>query len=127
MKRRRFYFCSTAFIIILGIFSRKIDGIPPFIGDLLYAMMIYSALRMIFLKPLRCTALTALMICFAIEFSQLIRSGWIIEIRKTLFGRYVLGQGFLWGDLLAYSLGVAIALIVDNYWTKKAGNEFSGL
>ena len=69
--------------------------------------------------------ITSLLICHAIEFFQLYQSEWIIEIRKTLFGRYVLGQGFLWTDILAYTFGILTAFtierIISTYKTKKSG------
>ncbi len=125
MKERLFYFTATIAIIIAGILSRKIHWIPLFTGDALYAIMIYSALRMVFLKPLKLTALIALVVCFAIECSQLIRSEWMLAIRDTTFGRHVLGQGFLWSDLLAYSIGISIALILDSLIQKKHSKTVS--
>jgi hypothetical protein len=37
----------------------------------------------------------------------------MIELRKTMFGRYVLGQGFLWTDILAYTFGIAVAFSIE--------------
>ena len=56
----------------------------------------------------------SLLTCYCIEFLQLYQSEWIIAIRKTLFGRYVLGQGFLWSDILAYTFGIVFAFLIDN-------------
>lgn len=106
-------------IIVLGILTRKISIIPLFVGDLLYAMMIYFIVRFFsnkndFIK----TAIIALLICFSIEFLQLYQANWMIEIRKNTFGRYVLGQGFLWSDLVAYFVGVLISYLIDKYSKK---------
>ena len=49
-----------------------------------------------------------LYLCFLLEFSQLYQVKWINNIRKTGPGKLVLGQGFLWSDLLAYSLGILV-------------------
>lgn len=62
--------------------------------------------------------LLSLLICYAIEFLQLYQAKWIIELRKTLFGRYVLGQGFLWSDILAYTFGAFSALILEQITLK---------
>lgn len=106
-------------IIILGILSRKISIIPLFVGDLLYAMMIYFIVRFFFNKnDLLKSAIIALLICFSIEFLQLYQANWMIEIRKTTFGHYVLGQGFLWSDLVAYFIGVLISYSIDKYSKK---------
>jgi Protein of unknown function (DUF2809) len=101
-------------IILLGILSRKISFIPLFVGDLLYATMIYFMVRIFsnrkdFLK----SAIIAMLICFSIELLQFYKANWMIEIRKTTFGHYVLGQGFLWSDLVAYLVGTLIGFFLD--------------
>lgn len=60
----------------------------------------------------------ALLICYSVEFLQLYQADWIIELRKTLFGRYVLGQGFLWSDILAYTFGAVSAFILEKITLK---------
>ena len=50
-----------------------------------------------------------------IEFSQLYQENWIIEIRNTTLGHLVLGQGFLWSDLLAYTFGSIICYILEKF------------
>lgn len=111
---RFFYFFLITTTILLGILSRKIEGIPTFLGDSLYAVMVYFGVRMFFLSlNLKKTAILALSFCFCIEFLQLYRADWMLEIRRTALGHYVLGQGFLWSDLGFYTLGVLIAFGID--------------
>ncbi|HEY1193983.1 DUF2809 domain-containing protein [Flavobacterium sp.] len=113
-KARTYYFLTFLSIIALGILSRKIAFIPLWIGDFLYAVMIYFLVR-IFLpfKKAFSIFLLSLFICYCIEFLQLYQAEWMIELRKTLFGRYVLGQGFLWSDILAYTFGASFAFILE--------------
>jgi hypothetical protein len=124
-KSRVYYFFVFLFIIFLGILSRKVSFIPLWIGDFLYAAMIYILVR-IFLpnKKASLIAVLSLLICYSIEFLQLYQGEWMIELRKTLFGRYVLGQGFLWSDILAYTFGVSAALCIEkmtlNYLNRKS-------
>ena len=108
------YFIFVLIVIALGITSRKIDGVPTYFGDTLYAMMVYFGLRIFFINlNLKKTAILALLFCFIIEFLQLYQAEWIIEIRKTTLGHYALGQGFLWSDLAYYTLGIIIAFWND--------------
>jgi len=108
------YFWLTILILVLGILSRKASIIPLFFGDILYAVLIYFGLRfLLFNLPIKITALLALTFCFIIEVSQLFQTPWMIAIRKTTLGHYVLGQGFLWSDLLCYFVGIFIALNFD--------------
>jgi hypothetical protein len=115
LKKHRLYYSVILILIIsLGILSRKIDFIPLCIGDFLYAVMIYVLTRIFFInKKALLIAIASLLLCYSIEFFQLYQAEWIIELRKTLFGRYVLGQGFLWGDILAYTLGIVVAFGVE--------------
>lgn len=114
------YFILIVFVIALGISSRKMEGIPTFFGDTLYAVMIYFGLRMLFVDfSIKKTAVLALLICFAIELLQLYDAEWMLEIRRTTLGHYILGQGFLWSDLGYYTLGVLIAFVLDLTWIKR--------
>ncbi|KRD58395.1 hypothetical protein ASE40_18885 [Flavobacterium sp. Root935] len=114
MKSRVYYFIIFLSIIFLGILSRKISFIPLWIGDFLYAVMIYFLVRIFLpLKKAFLIALLSLLICYSIEFLQLYQAECIVELRKTLFGRYVLGQGFLWSDILAYTFGIAVASLIE--------------
>jgi len=115
LKKYRLYYCIIFLgIIFLGILSRKISFIPLWIGDLLYAVMIYTLIRIAFInKKAIQIAIISLLICFGIEFLQLYQGEWMIELRETLLGRYTLGHDFLWTDILAYTLGVAIAFTIE--------------
>jgi hypothetical protein len=115
MKSKRFqYFIIILIVIALGIISRKITILPLYMGDFFYAMMIYFIIRMLFLsQQLSYVVAFSLALCYLIEYSQLYQAHWIIEIRKTFLGRYMLGQGFLWSDLIAYFFGITTALSLD--------------
>jgi hypothetical protein len=113
-NNRLSYFNLIVSVIILGIVSRKIDGVPTFFGDTLYAVMIYFEMRSLFInKNFLTIILLALVFCFGIEFLQLYSAEWMLAIRRTTLGHYALGQGFLWSDLGYYTLGIIIAFLID--------------
>jgi hypothetical protein len=113
------YFILVVITIILGILSRKIDGIPTYFGDTLYAVMIYFGMRFIFVNHNKNIAIIfALFFCYSIEFQQIYRADWIVQIRRTSLGHYVLGQGFLWSDLVFYTIGVFVAYLADSVLIK---------
>jgi ABC-type Fe3+-siderophore transport system permease subunit len=100
--------------IIIGLLSRHFSFIPLFIGDILWALMVYFIVRFLFVrKPVKFIVTGSLLFCYLIEFSQLYKAPWINELRHTLFGRLVLGEGFLWSDLLCYTVGVVIGVWVN--------------
>ena len=113
-SNRQNYFILILFVLILGILSRKISVIPLFIGDVLYAVLIYFGLRFLFIHlKTHKTFLLSLLFCFSIEILQLAQMDWLIGLRKTTLGHYILGQGFLWLDLLCYIFGTLMAFIID--------------
>ena len=77
--------------------------------------MIFYVVKMLFIKNTTIkSAVLAILICSSIEFFQLYQAKWITTIRESLFGRYILGEGFLWSDIVAYTFGVAIAYTIDS-------------
>ena len=79
MRRNRIlYLILTIITIILGLLSRKVQGLPQII-----------------------------------EISQLYHAPWIDSIRATTLGGLILGFGFLWSDLICYTVGIVIGAIID--------------
>lgn len=121
MTKRVVYFIITVVVMLMGLLSRKFmfifpSSIAPFVGDMLWAMMVYFGFRFLFPKlELLKSFNIALIFSFAIETSQLYQAEWINIIRKTTIGGLVLGHGFLWMDLISYFIGIIIALIIDKF------------
>ncbi|MDV6167348.1 DUF2809 domain-containing protein [Flavobacterium sp. DG1-102-2] len=121
MKKRIIYCIIIIITIALGLFVRvKRQWFPDivnlYLGDILYAFMMYYIISFITIENvIRYRAILALAVCFCIEFLQLYRADWINSIRGTFPGRLVLGSGFLWSDLLAYTIGVSVAFIFEKF------------
>lgn len=109
-KARLIYTFLFLITIGIGLISREIAAIPLWIGDALWAVMIFWLMALLFpsFQVIR-LMLVSLAICYLIEISQLYQAEWINELRRTLPGRLILGQGFLWSDLWAYTIGVFTA------------------
>lgn len=113
-KKRVVYFTLVCVVILLGLISRQLSFVPLFTGDLLWAVMMFFIVRVIF--PKRAPMLIvfiSLILCYAVEVSQLYQAEWINTIRQTLPGRLILGQGFLWSDIVSYTLGILLALFFE--------------
>ncbi|MCE9554941.1 MAG: DUF2809 domain-containing protein [Planctomycetes bacterium] len=108
--------CCT---MVLGLLSRQYPHLfPAFIaqyaGDTLWALAAFLGIG--FLLPRWSTlsvAGLALLFSYAIEISQLYQEPWINQIRHTLLGGLILGYGFLWSDLICYTIGVGLGAAVE--------------
>lgn len=120
IKRKRYLYIIAAMIVVfLGLASRKLSGNLPeilnmYLGDALWALMIYLFVAVIFKTPsIKWVAISSLLFCYLIELSQLYHAFWIDGIRNTRLGGLILGFGFLWSDILAYTMGVGIGILIE--------------
>ncbi len=120
MKPRFAYFILALLTIVLGIASRKIVGIPLLMGDILYAVLVYFGFRWLLVKSKAPWQIgLPLLFCFAIEIQQLSTAAALVAIRETTLGHYVLGQGFLWSDLLCYTMGIGLGYVIDQFYIQR--------
>ena len=100
-------------LIPLGLLSRQVSWIPAETGDALWAMMVFCLWRIILFRcRLSTVAIISLAHSFLVEFSQMLTWPWLVSFRSTFIGHMMLGQGFLWIDLLAYVIGIACIYII---------------
>lgn len=118
-RNRLLYAIFTIIVIILGLSSRKFAFALPellndYLGDALWALMIFIGFGFLFPKiETKKLAFISLIFCYGIEMIQLYHAEWIDNIRATTLGGLVLGYGFLWSDLVAYTIGVGVGLIFE--------------
>ncbi|MGD6888015.1 DUF2809 domain-containing protein [Bacillus mobilis] len=124
-RNRLLYALFTIVVIILGLSSRKLAFVLPqllndYLGDALWALMIFTGFGFLFPKiETKKLAFISLLFCYGIELSQWYHAEWIDNIRATTLGGLVLGYGFLWSDLVAYTIGVGVGFLFEFILRKK--------
>jgi len=119
LKARIAYVIVTVLMIVAGLATRQWgDFLPEFValhgGDAIWAAMIYSGFRFLAPhKPLGWALACSIIFCYAIETSQLYQADWIRAIRDTRLGSLVLGNGFLFIDLVRYAAGILLVYAAD--------------
>ncbi|OHX67930.1 ribosomal maturation YjgA family protein [Flammeovirga pacifica] len=108
-RHRLTYFFYILCVIGLGLLSRTCyipELIYPYLGDFLYAVMFYCIVAFLFKnKSSKYIFLISVSICYLIECQQLLSFDWLIAFRNTTVGSLILGHGFLWSDIVSYTLG----------------------
>ena len=118
-RRRSLYLIAAIVVVALGLASRRYgDVLPQFIaeyaGDTLWALMVFLGICVVWPgSSVWRVAVATLLISYGVEVSQLYHAAWIDTLRRTTLGRLTLGSGFLWSDLVCYSAGVAVGVVLD--------------
>jgi glycopeptide antibiotics resistance protein len=109
------YFLAATGLLLLEIFIALFVHdrfIRPYAGDFLATILLYCLLGSFFRASEWRLAGVALLISYIIEGLQYIdllgRLGWHSRVARIVFGSH-----FEWGDMLAYTLGGAVALAIS--------------
>lgn len=119
MKRElKIHVPISILIIALGLPARFFQEYLPrwyvlYFGDFLWAMLIYFLYALIFRLKIKQAFLIALFTAYAIEISQLFKPDWLEYLRSFKILALILGYGFLWSDIIAYSLGITVGALLD--------------
>lgn len=119
IRRRMIYLACAACVMLLGLASRRYASyLPAFLGaysgDTLWALMLFLLVSVVCVRhtPLQRAAISVTL-AYMVEFSQLYHAAWIDSLRQTVLGGLVLGFGFLWTDLVCYSVGIGLGAGAD--------------
>lgn len=106
-------------MICLGLLSRSnYIPLPTFIaayaGDTLWALLVFLGFGWLFpAHPTFRVALYAAAFSLGIELSQLYHTPWLDALRANRLAALVLGQGFLWSDLVCYAVGIVLGVMLE--------------
>ena len=119
MRTRFVYLLAAIGVVITGLASRRYrEQLPAFLadyaGDTLWALMLFLLVSTLLAgRPVLVRGASSLALAFLVEISQLYHARWIDSIRQTTLGGLVLGFGFLWTDLVCYSVGIVTGSLTE--------------
>lgn len=125
VRRRVVYLALLTIIILIGLPTRLIpQSIPSFMvnygGDALWALAIFLIFGLLFPKArTRTLAFAAIALSWGIEFSELYQADWINAVRATRLGGLILGYTFLWSDLVSYTCGITLGVLLEQILFRK--------
>ncbi len=113
---KKHYFITTIllFLIEVGIaLYIHDDFIRPYMGDVLVVLLLYCFIQSFFTFSVKATAVVVLLFSFTIEFLQYIHIVEKLGLQKYAIARTVLGTSFSWIDLLCYTIGVILIVLIE--------------
>jgi hypothetical protein len=127
-RNRTVYAVFMIIVTICGLASRHYAEILPdfianYAGDTLWALMVFFLIGWLFSAlAIWQVASMALTFAFVIECSQLYHAPWLDEWRHYWLVALIIGRGFLWSDLICYSVGVAMGAVGEWLWLQYGRN-----
>ncbi len=118
--KKYFGFAILLFIIEVLIALYINDNIiRPYFGDILVVILMYCFIKS-FLKLAVLKAVSfVLAFSFMVEILQYFKFVELIGLGHSAIARTVMGTTFVWMDFVAYTIGLAIVLLVEKFWMHK--------
>jgi len=104
--------------VLIALFVHN-NFVRPYIGDVLVVILLYCFLKSFLPLPVFSAATVVLLFSFTVEFLQFINIVNKLGLGKSKMARIIIGTSFSWLDLLSYSVGIIIVMVVEKYWLKK--------
>ncbi len=114
----RFFLLTLVLFVIEVLIAVYVHDnfVRPYVGDYLVVMLLYCAVRtFINASPLK-IALAVLLFAYCIELLQYFHLVDRLGLAGNTIARTVIGYGFEWLDLLAYTLGVISILLLEYFF-----------
>lgn len=120
---RKNYFAAAVllFLIETGIALFVNDRfVRPYVGDFLVVILIYCFLKSFWKATPSKVGLYVLLFAFAVEAGQHFQLVKRLGLHHSELAKTVIGTGFDWGDLVAYSLGILSILSFEKWVLRKS-------
>lgn len=111
----RYFFCALVLFItevLIAVFVHD-TFIRPTFGDVLVVMLMYCGIRTFVEASYRSVTLVTLLLAYIIEVTQYFNLIVYLGLEHSTLARCILGSSFSWGDMLAYTVGVAVIWVVE--------------
>jgi DNA integrity scanning protein DisA with diadenylate cyclase activity len=88
--------------------------IRPYGGDFLVVILLYCLIKSFINTPVLKTACGVLLFSYIVEISQYFHLVSLLGLQNSKIAKILLGTSFSFTDLLAYTLGILLVIIIEN-------------
>ncbi|PTB96161.1 DUF2809 domain-containing protein [Marivirga lumbricoides] len=118
LKFNKYYFLLTVILFITEVLIALYvhdNFVRPYLGDVLVVILIYTFIKSFLDLAVLPVALFVLALSFTIEILQFFKIVELLGLGDSRIARIVIGTSFAWIDLVAYTAGIVIVLLVEKY------------
>lgn len=115
---RKNYFFAAILLFLVEVFIAvyvRDAIIRPYVGDLLVVMLLYFFLKSFVNLPVKTAGFLVLIFAYLIEFLQFLNILAFLGLQENKLAAIVLGSRFEWADMLAYTLGLLLVFLIENF------------
>jgi hypothetical protein len=87
--------------------------VRPFGGDFLVVILLYCLVKSFVNTPVRPTAVGVLLFAYLIETLQYLQLVKRLGLQHNRLASILIGTRFAWEDMLAYTLGIVLVLVLE--------------
>lgn len=115
VNKNYLYFTVLLFIVetLIAIYVHD-QFIRPYLGDVLVVILIYCFVRSFLKIPVVLAAFGVLLFSYFIELLQYFNFVTVVGLENHKIARIVLGSSFEWLDIVAYTFGFFLVLLLEN-------------
>jgi hypothetical protein len=120
------YFLFTAILFIIEVFIAlyvRDSIIRPYGGDFLVVILLYCAVRSVLKAAPLYVAIGVLLFSYCIELLQYFSIVDRLGLSGNVIAKTVIGYGFEWLDLVAYTLGIITVLLLERLSSSTSFNR----
>jgi len=113
---RRHYFIIAALLFLIEVLIAVYVNdriIRPYVGDFIVVIFLYCLVRAFLNAAVLKVALGVLLFAYLVELLQYFDFIETIGLRSSKLANVVLGNHFEWIDIVAYTLGIVLVIMVE--------------
>ena len=122
-----FRFHLGSLLVALAIFTIEVlialfitdNFIRPYVGDVLVVILIYYFLKAFVNIGIWPLAIATLLFSYLIETLQYFQFVKLIGLGDNKLANIVIGNYFAWEDIMAYTIGITIVILIETYSRKR--------
>jgi Protein of unknown function (DUF2809) len=119
---RNYFILAFALLIIEILIALFVHDriVRPYMGDFLVVILIYCLVKAFFNFSIIETAIGVLLFSYAAEILQYFKVVELLGLQRFNFARIIIGTSFEWIDLVVYTAGIGLVLLIEKGVRKSA-------
>jgi len=126
LYKRYFILSILLFIteVLIALFAHD-DIIRPYVGDFLVVILLYCLVKSVIDLPVTTTAIFVLLFSYVVETLQYFNIVQHLGLAHSSLANIIIGNFFTWIDILAYTLGILLVLVLEKLKLSNANSNFN--